>query len=244
MKIGFELKLGIGIVVVFGLLLLGFALYEPLRFKVQVARLEYDEPLVVKDAFYYLAARGESGYQAIKDFCRRHTDHHWGKIGHRARIRIYTDGYLFNQIPLGDYMDDYHPEDLKEWGINPNARLGQTKREPFIYMEIKNVGKQPFEIIDSAGEGHDVSYNLEAVFPHERLLRVIFYQGHAWEGGKILKSGEAHSGKISIYEVSHLGLHGPGLYYLSIEYDGADSLEPRPKWATTISNRICFAILP
>ncbi len=66
MKIGFELKLGIGIVVVFGLLLVGFVLYEPMWYKYYEWRLESDNPAAREAAVKALTDKGEHALPYIK----------------------------------------------------------------------------------------------------------------------------------------------------------------------------------
>jgi HEAT repeat protein len=57
MRLNFHLKLGIGIIVVFGLLLAGYYVYEPLWFKVQKWRLVSEDAAARKDAVSALAGK-------------------------------------------------------------------------------------------------------------------------------------------------------------------------------------------
>jgi HEAT repeat protein len=66
MKIGLPLKLGIGIVVVFGALLLGMALYWPLWYRVQGSRLESADAAVRETAIDALADKGKYAIPHIR----------------------------------------------------------------------------------------------------------------------------------------------------------------------------------
>ncbi|TET39513.1 MAG: hypothetical protein E3J72_00360 [Planctomycetota bacterium] len=66
MKIGFNLKLGLGIVLVFGLLILGMILYEPVWYKIQVGRLASDNPSVRESTAKKIAAEGEKAMPYLK----------------------------------------------------------------------------------------------------------------------------------------------------------------------------------
>jgi HEAT repeat protein len=66
MKLDFSLKLAIGIVAVFGMLLIGMALYWPLWYRIQGNRLESDNPATRESAIDALADRGEYAIPHIR----------------------------------------------------------------------------------------------------------------------------------------------------------------------------------
>jgi hypothetical protein len=65
MKLNFHLKLGIGIVLVFGLLLVGFVLYEPVWFKVQEWRLVSEDAATREAAAKTVAGKGKKSIPYI-----------------------------------------------------------------------------------------------------------------------------------------------------------------------------------
>jgi hypothetical protein len=77
MKLGLHLKLAIGIVVVFGLLLLGFLVYEPVWFKVQEWRLLSDDLSTIDAAANAVAGKGKRAIPYIRK---------WLRFGGNARI--------------------------------------------------------------------------------------------------------------------------------------------------------------
>ncbi len=70
----FNLKLGIGIIVVFGLLIAGFALYEPVFFKYYEWRLRSDNPEMRAAAAKAVAGRGEQAMPYIKEWLNSKND--------------------------------------------------------------------------------------------------------------------------------------------------------------------------
>jgi hypothetical protein len=74
MKIDFNLKLGIGIVVVFGLLFAGYLLYEPLWLKVQSWRLMSDNAGTRESAAKALAGKGERIIPFVKKWLKFQND--------------------------------------------------------------------------------------------------------------------------------------------------------------------------
>jgi HEAT repeat protein len=74
MKLNLPLKLAIGIVVVFGLLFIGMALYLPVWYKVQKWRLKSDNPTTRKAAAITLAAEGKRAIPHIKKWLQSGND--------------------------------------------------------------------------------------------------------------------------------------------------------------------------
>jgi HEAT repeat protein len=74
MKLGLPLKLAIGIVVVFGLLLAGMALYMPFWYRYQLYQLRSDDPGKRTAAAKAVAARGKAAMPYIKEWLKSEGD--------------------------------------------------------------------------------------------------------------------------------------------------------------------------
>jgi HEAT repeat protein len=74
MKLGLPLKLAIGIVIVFGLLLAGMALYMPFWYRYRLYQLRSDDASKRETAADAIAARGKSAMPYIKEWLRSRGD--------------------------------------------------------------------------------------------------------------------------------------------------------------------------
>ena len=210
------------------------------KFKMQVQGLESDDMTARRNAFDYLASQGDKGLNAIKDFCKRHSDNDWGEEGLGFRCRISTDPILYYEA--GGFEPDF----------KGNVIRGDIK------VELKNVSPNTISIFTIDGnilanalhgtgietcvgkKPEDWGLLIDPIVP-DRLVQI--------------ESGDTISGydPICNYVLSTLPEKVVCFrYYLSMEkgiyyitYDYCISLGPKYSGPSFIhSNRICFALLP
>ena len=222
MKIGFELKLGIGIVVVFGLLIAGMAVYPQFIFKYYTARLESENPEARVTAFDYLAITANGGHRAINDFCRRHTDLGWGKQNGPLMLRIYAESQ-----PL--------PSMQKE-GFNLLGLDGDVLMFEILYVSdeesILKIACRQYEIIEYCTKHPDNKQQTWICNPINPQFRVRMSAG----------------GRIATFMPSGvLSERGIGIFFLSciftsrLEDDTGNVVMELPEIE---SNKICIAVVP
>jgi HEAT repeat protein len=68
------LKLGVGIVVVFGLVLAGYYVYGPLEFAYYKSQLQSDDPATVQSAVAAVAAKGKPAIPVVREWLRSPSD--------------------------------------------------------------------------------------------------------------------------------------------------------------------------
>jgi hypothetical protein len=125
----FFIKLAIGILVTFGLLFAGMALYPVIKFKIYIYKLESKDAEIQKDAFEYLCRQGERGRKVIKDFCRRHNMDDWGPEKHGLSFRISLDKYIFRISKDGKVLNNS--------GIVINLDMWNKGKDVFVFSVPK-----------------------------------------------------------------------------------------------------------
>jgi hypothetical protein len=221
----FFLRLGIAILVVFGLLIAGFALYPILKFKWYEERLLSDDPDMRWAAFMFLSSHGERGQKVIENFCRRRTDTGWGPVQGGLRLRIRTKGYLF------DYFGEKHC--IVKYGAPRNfTEHDFSEKVLVIHFEIQNIDCDSITIKMYEGEVHNGYFSRR----YERYTSGVTSHGHGSpmspDDYKTIGKSETISGKKQEWG----WMRAPGIYFWEYDYYGSNP------WQR--SNCICFAILP
>jgi hypothetical protein len=210
-----------------------------MKFEIHVQGLESDDMTTRQNAFDYLATQGEKGINAIKDFCKRHTDNEWGKEEDGFRCRISTDPILYYEA--GGY-EPMHKGNVVEGCVT---------------IELKNVSPNSLNILTY--DGGIVTNPLHSTTietyvgkkPKEyKVIREIVGPEKVVQVGK----GETISGKDSTCNIRYFDWADnivvcfrnyqnmdKGIYFITYricvfrEDTGVSYIQ---------SNRICFALLP
>ena len=136
------LKLGIGIVVTFGLLIGGYYCYGPLEFKWQKSKLYSENPEDRTEALKYFMSKGEKGLEVIKEFCKNQSD-----------MKNYkTDGNICLKIELPKNLRLTLRNKIAEIPLIPKGVDRESSWKDFIRqageveVTIHNIGKNLLEI--------------------------------------------------------------------------------------------------
>ncbi len=209
------------------------------QFKMHVQALESGDKAVRRKAFNYLANHGEKGLDAIRDFCKRHTDNGWRKEEDGLKCRISADPIL------------YYEMDADQPVFKGNVVRG------FIAIDLKNVGPQPLHILTHDGgiitnPLHGTA--IETYLGDEPKEYKVVHEITAPDKAVQIGEGETISGKDFACDTRYYNWAddevvcfrnyknmGKGIYFITYtlgifrEDTGVSYIQ---------SNRICLALLP
>lgn len=136
-----NLKLVVSILVIFGLLILGYVLYEPVWWRVQEARLCSDDAATRQTAAKAVAAKGGSAIPHIKEWLKSENDR--GVVGACMVLEVMEAGTSLESLPelqhlLANSIEPCIKTDAAAWVILKKDRNwnAECKNNPNLYLML------------------------------------------------------------------------------------------------------------
>jgi hypothetical protein len=225
----FFLKLGIGIVVLFGLFIGGYYCYGPLEFKWQKSKLYSENPEDRKEALKYFMSKGEKGLDVIKEYCVAHSDSNKYKTDGNISLKVFKSPEFrlsFTKSNLEILNEDYSRCE----SVFKNYLITRNLVGLFIdnICEIPNEKSSCFDFI-----GWDVE---EIIKPNKNLKHPL-----------LVSSGNSNfvrigSTKFKAFKLKVVGIYGQGIYRITANLYKLP-MQRKDNTPIAVSNTVCVFVV-